>query len=77
MTEQGKAAAEVTFTTAESTPSGNSYLKYCQGEKAGAPSENLLLWSPPSCHPDPTLPTPDRPTGRKVPTEDSPAAELP
>lgn len=29
MTEQGKAMAEVTFTITESTPSGNSYLKYC------------------------------------------------
>lgn len=28
MTEQGKAITEVTFTITESTPSGNSYLKY-------------------------------------------------
>lgn len=34
MTEQGKAMAEVTFTITESTPSGNSYLKYWGGERA-------------------------------------------
>lgn len=28
MTEHGKAMADVTFTITESTPSGNSYLKY-------------------------------------------------
>lgn len=28
MTEQGKALLEVTLTMTESTPSGNSYLKY-------------------------------------------------
>lgn len=28
MTEQGKALFEVTLTITESTPSGNSYLKY-------------------------------------------------
>lgn len=33
MTEQGKAMAEVTFTITESTPFGNTYLKYCAGEK--------------------------------------------
>lgn len=53
MTEQGKAMAEVTFTITESTPSGNSYLKYCGGESARqchgacallpAPPQQLLL----------------------------------
>lgn len=36
MTEQGKAMAEVTFTITESTPSGNSYLKYW-GERGTSP----------------------------------------
>lgn len=32
MTEHGKAMADVTFTITESTPSGNSYLKYWGGK---------------------------------------------
>lgn len=34
-TEQGKAMREVTFTITESTPSGNTYLKYYRGEGRG------------------------------------------
>lgn len=45
MTEQGKALLEVTLTITESTPSGNSYLKYwgqSRGE-CGEPSF-LRMW---------------------------------
>lgn len=53
MTEQGKAAADVTFTITESTPSGNSYLKYCGGQGGvswppGSPQKTAgWLQSPP------------------------------
>lgn len=45
MTEQGNAMAEVTFTITESTPSGNSYLKYW-GERGMSPPVPLpAVWT--------------------------------
>lgn len=47
MTEHGKAMAEVTFTITESTPLGNSYLKYCGQKDTSFPA--LLPPVPPLC----------------------------
>lgn len=53
MTEQGKAMAEVTFTITESTPSGNSYLKYW-----GKKGTSLPVPLPPGAEPVPCQPSP-------------------